>query len=282
MSAVEQMDATTISQLLRGIEIPPQPQMLQLISAEKKKEYPDLKKIAAAISKDVALSAAMLRAANSPAFATRGKVTSIHNAVLSLGTKNVIGLVTGLSLRMALAGKGKVNLDRFWDTAADTAIICSVLASKFRVFEPDFAYMLGLFHDVGMALMIQKFPNYLEILRKENLAENKEPITAIEDRHFNTNHTVVGYIVSRSWALPDTLRETILLHHNDEAFATSGALAKQVGLLTLSEYFCALAQKRPNDHMWHRFGPVIIELFTLTESDIEDLQDEMGELLSGF
>ena len=79
------LDDETTARILQGIEIPPQPQVLRVVMAEQQKEYPDLRKIADAVAKDVGLSAAMLRAANSPAFALRQKASSIPQAVMLLG-----------------------------------------------------------------------------------------------------------------------------------------------------------------------------------------------------
>ncbi len=276
------IDKTATDQLLRGIAIPPQPIVLQVVMSEKNKEYPDLKRISTAIQKDISMSAAMLRAANSPAFARRQKVVSIHNAVMELGTDTVVSLVTGLSIRLAVSGggKGKINLDHFWDECSDTAILCSALSKRFRIMEPDVAYILGLFHDVGIPLMMLRFPNYTASFIKENLQDTKEPITTREDKIFNTNHTIVGYIVGRSWALPDSIRETILLHHNNEAFATTGTLAKQVALLTLAKQICHSYHKEGCDPMWIMLGDKITELFNLTADDVEDLTDEMKDMLS--
>lgn len=117
----------------------------------------------------------MLRAANSPAFGLRQKVNSISQAVMLLGLNNAISLITGLSLKMVMSGKGKIKLDRFWDTATDTALICSILARHFKIMAADKAHMLGLFHDCGIPLLMQKFSNYAEILRKGNL-NTQDPV----------------------------------------------------------------------------------------------------------
>ncbi len=278
------IDETTAQKLLEGIDIPPAPQILQTITEEKQKFYPDIKKISTLIAKDVALSAAMLRAANSPAFAIKQKITSIHSAVLNLGLDSALSLVTGLSLRAAVSGNSKVNLEKFWDGAADTAIICSILAKRLHVMGHDVAYNLALFHDVGIPLMMQKFPEYTASFVKKNSKNPQESITALEDKQFKTNHSVLGLMVSRSWGLPDNIRAAILMHHNAEVFQQADspaaqALARQVGLLTLAEYLCHTLHKEGGDHMWLGFGNKIMGLFGLEEENIKELVDEMTDVL---
>ena len=184
---IAEFSEETTTQLLKGIDIPPQPQVLRIAMAEQVKEFPDLKKISAAVAKDVSLSAAMLKAANSPAFQMRQKVTSINSAVMSLGTNNVIGLITGLSLRMVMSGKKSAKLDSFWNNASDAAVVCSLLGYRFNVMPPDEGYTLGLFHNAGIPLLMQRFPDYLDDMAKARLA-SKDPATTIEDYLYNTNH----------------------------------------------------------------------------------------------
>ncbi len=265
------MDSTTdidaaANELLKGIDIPPQPAILLTIAQEKKNEYPNIKKIAAEISKDVALSAAMLRAANSPAFGVRNKISSISNAVMSLGLNVVFSLVTALCLRNAMPGKGKQRFERFWDTAADSALACSFLAGRFKVMNPDQAYMLGLFHDCGIVLMMHKFSNYMDILKEGN-ASTEELLTAIEDRACGTNHAVIGYLVARSWFLPQDIRDTILRHHDETVFTKleDRALAQEVGLLTLAEHCCHSYHRQSEDLIWSRTGNTIVEMLDITE-----------------
>ncbi|CAK0770567.1 HDOD domain-containing protein [Gammaproteobacteria bacterium] len=281
MSDIKELDEQTTTQLLKGIDIPPQPQVLRVVMAEQQQKDPDLRKIAAAVAKDVGLSAAMLRAANSPAFGLRQKATSISQAVMLLGMGNTVSLVTGLSLRMVMSGKGKIRLERFWDTASDTAMICSVLARRFKIMAADQAHMLGLFHDCGIPLLMQRFPNYVEVLRKAN-ADTQEPITSIEDRHFNTNHAVIGYLVGRSWFLSEEIRE-IIHHHHDEAFLSNPhdeVLASRISLLILAEYLCHLYHRESDDVVWQRVGSNVMQLLDLNETTLQELNEDVKDLLS--
>ena len=285
MTAIQDFDEETTTKLLKGIDIPPQPQVLRLVMAEQRQPDPDLRKIAIAVTKDVGLSAAMLRAANSPAFGLRQKVTSISQAVMLLGMGNAISLITGLSLRMVMSGKNKVKLERFWDTASDAALICSVLARRFQIMAVDEAYMLGLFHDCGIPLLMQRFPKYMEILRQSNTSTEESVIT-MEDREFKTNHAVVGYLVARSWFLPEDVRTTIL-HHHDESLllnadpdTADGILARKIGLLFLAEHFGHLYHRAANNILWERLGARIMQIFDLNEIELQDLSEDMKDALS--
>ncbi len=277
-----EFDEAATTKLLHGIDIPPRPLVLQIVMQEQQRPDPDLRRIATAISQDVGMSAAMLRAANSPAFGLRQKVSSISQAVMLLGVRNSSAIVTGLSLRMAMTGKKRMNLDRFWDTASDTATVSAWLARRFSgLMLTDHAYMLGLFHDCGIPLMMQRFPNYIEVLQKAN-ANIQELCTAIEDQHFSTNHAVVGYLVARSWFLPEEVRNVILHHHDEELLATAkdDLLASHIAILSLAEHYCHFHNRVSDDVIWIRTGERVLAILEVSQTDFQDMREDVDDLLS--
>lgn len=126
--------------LLSSIKIPPRPAVIEEINKEKKKEDPDLRKISQIISTDMALTAAMLKTANSPFFGLRTKVETAQAAVSTMGLTNSLGIVTGIALKNAIGGKDPM-LERFWDSAEKVANIASFLSGKVPGVPKDMAYM---------------------------------------------------------------------------------------------------------------------------------------------
>ena len=106
--------------LLSTIKIPPRPTVIEEINREKRKEEPDLRNIAQIISKDIALTAAMLKIVNSPLFGLSKKIETVQQSVMTLGLNNVIGIVTGLALKNTIGAK-EPNLEVFWDSAEKVA-----------------------------------------------------------------------------------------------------------------------------------------------------------------
>lgn len=277
----QHLDLLITEKLLKGIDIPPQPHILQLIMSEQKKIDPDLRKIANEVSKDVAISAAMLRAVNSPLFGLSKKLTSISQAVMLLGLRNSINLITGLSLRSSMMKNSKINLNRFWIAATDTALICSALARRFKIMSADEAHLLGLFHNCGIPLMMQKFTSYAEKLTKLD-PQAEELIVDLEEELFNTNHALVGFLVARSWGLPEQIRLAILNHHEESLIkeAKNDLLTNQVAMLTLSEHLCNIYHLENEDITWIRVGNYITEFFSLNEEDLKDLSEDMKDMLA--
>ena len=233
----------------------------------------------------VSLSAAMLRAANSPAFGLRQKVTSVSRAVLLLGARNTISLVTGLVLRQVMspkgAPKGKLNLEVFWDNTADTALLCSFLAKHFRWIAPDHGHLLGLFHDCGIPLMMQRFPNYADVLRLGQVGV-QEIAVSLEDQYFKTNHAVIGYIMARSWCLPDDLRKVILHHHDGDVFtrSTDVSVSRAVALLSLAEHLSCLFKQEDDSAVWAKIAEPLMEVLGVNDDDVTELGKDAVDILS--
>lgn len=198
--------------IVGSIAIPPRPAAITRLMEENCREEPDSRVIGKIIGGDVSLAAAMLKTVNSPFFGLRQKIGSVPQAVSVLGQRNISNIIVGLSLRNSLSGKG-VSMERFWDSAAKVAMVSSQLSTLAPDIPKEEAHLFGLFRDCGIPLMMQRFPDYKETLGLANALTDK-PFTSIEDERYSTNHATVGFLLARSWGLPDAICEGILHHHD--------------------------------------------------------------------
>jgi len=276
------IDDAQSHRLLQGIRIPPQPRALLAVRAEQAKDDPDLGAIIRAVSTDVGMAAALLKAANSAAFGGGG-IGSIHQAVFRLGLNNTVHLVNGLALRMAMAGLNKMSLERFWNSAADTALVCANLVRQLKAvsISPGQAHALGLFHDCGIPLLLQRFPHYLDILKAANASPDKTFIE-VEDAALNTNHAVVAYLVARSWQLPEVVVDTIRDHHCEDMLGdAANSQAEPVALLTLAGHLTHRIRRAADDLMWERVGDKVLATLSLSTSEYQELESDAEDWIKG-
>jgi HD-like signal output (HDOD) protein len=83
-----------------------------------------------------------------------------------LGSRVLSSLVAGFALRSSI--NGPVRLDRFWDSSIRVAQLAARLTKEFRGVAADHAYTFGLFHDCGIAVLLQRFPDYRDTLQLAN------------------------------------------------------------------------------------------------------------------
>lgn len=264
--------------LLSGVAIPPRPTVVTAIMEERQRSEPNLNRVAQLIASDVGLSAAVLKTINSPLYGLRRQVTSIDQAVNLLGMKNVSSLVMGLALRKAVPAEG---LDRFWDSAARTALIASYIAKTLSVGSREDAYIFGLFHDCAIPLLMQRFPEYKTTLALAN-KEAVRPFTEVEDDQHGTNHSVVGSILAANWHLPDTLRDAIRNHHDPQVFSTAlpPDTLNLIAIGQLAEYIENSFSRLASDSEWDKKGAAVLRHLMIGETEFEDMQRDCREMLT--
>lgn len=272
-------------QLLKGITVPPQPQIM--VDLQMEMAMPDvcMDTIMAIIAKDVGLSGSILKVVNSPFFGLRNKITSIKQALSLLGTSNITNIVNSLSIRSCLTDSVIIEMTHFWDNAIDVAMACAAIARLTGVSSADEAYTLGLFHNAGIPLMMGKFEHYSKVLEKA-YAEPRRRITDIENDLLDSNHAVVGYFVAKAWKLPCYISEAIADHHKTEdIFADKVQCNKQkknlLSILKLAETTCRTYKTIGNakkDYEFERIKDNLLIYIGLSEFDFEDLQAELIDM----
>ena len=193
--------------LLAGIKLPPRPSILAVLMTERNKANPDMRKISTMIARDVVLSAAMLKTVNSPYFGLRRKIDSIDQAVMTLGTDSVFNILSGLVLRTMNSGNNP-QLTRFWDNAENTAFVAALIAKRVPGIPHNIAYTIGLFHDCGIPMMMNRFPDYMATLKLAETFQDRTLTKTEDDRH-STNHATIGYLLSKNWNLSETISLTM-------------------------------------------------------------------------
>ena len=209
----EALTSEQIENVLHGIKIPPQPQILVDLQIEQIMPNPDLDQIAKLIRRDVGLTGTMLKVVNSPFYGLTNKITSVSQAVSLIGLDSVINIINGVSIKSEMSDETITYMNRFWDTANDIAMIATNVAQQVGYQKPDLAYLLGLFHNAGVPLLMNRFEHYLDVVEK-SYQDSPERIIDVENTLLKTNHAVVGYYIAKSWNLPKILCDAIAEHHN--------------------------------------------------------------------
>jgi HD-like signal output (HDOD) protein len=259
---------------LRNISVPPCPEIIVELLGEAKREDIDFIRISRLITGDVALAAAVLKSANSPFFALRRKVQSVQQAVAVLGLRNLLKIVYGVVLKQSLGGTGAPQLARFWDRSNYNAVVSAYLAGRLPGVSSDDAYTFGLFHDAGIAILMQKFADYKQTLMRANAA--LLAFTAAEDEAHHTNHVIVGALLARNWYLPDQVVWAIRYHHEPDIFAKPRKRATPdvcllVAIRLISEHIVARFLNYPDDAEWECHKEAALAHLGWFEDDIDDL-----------
>jgi len=284
-----------IASIMGGMNVPVQPQIMVDLQMEQVMPDPDLNEIARLISRDVGISGRVLKAVNSPFFGLRSAITSIQKAVTLLGMNSVINIVNAMAMRDELCNQDNMsedeirNMNRFWDTAQDVALVSTTIAKQIGFISPDEAYSLGLFHNAGIPLLLSKSKNYREIMEQSYHGDTRR-IIDYENKMLDSNHAVVGFYLARSWKLSPPICDAISQHHNIIELFSQGTqkgseMLNLLAVLKMAEHIVGLYKILGNqeaDHEWNESRDLIFQYLSITEEDYVDIQAVCNDLGIGM
>ncbi len=181
--------------------------------------------IAEMMHRDPALTAHVLRLANSAAFGSSHSIVSLPEAIGRLGL-TIVGemtLAAALDSSVFKVPRYESAVRETWvHSAAAGAWAREIARSRRRSVEG--AFLCGLLHDVGRPILLQAVT---ALIPKLGRAPTDAEVTSAVDEL----HATVGGDVVRSWSLPEWMALAIAHHHEpaaapehrDEAFTTAFA-----------------------------------------------------------
>lgn len=163
--------------------------------------------LAAIINTDAALSARLLKVANSPLFRARNKIENIQIAITRMGSRVVKNLIMSITVEQMFNTPSKKLAERFknsWQHSVQVAAFSRVLAASSTNLDPEQAMLAGLFHDIGV------LPILMAAEQNPALLANSEAL----DQLIEQLHTQVGKLIVEHWDFPDNLTEVVWEHEN--------------------------------------------------------------------
>lgn len=208
------------TEIIKDIDIPTLPLYLTMIQKELSKAQPSFQIIEKYVSQDMALTAKLLKTVNSLAFKTQSHISNLLQALTILGQDKFYEYVLSESLRKALDNHA-LSSDNFailWHNSTQTAKACKFMAEKISKsidtdlhIDSNHAYLAGLFHDCGIPILASRFPNY-EVEMMNSFAHG-EPLVDMENRLFDSDHSIICFLIAKMWNLPVSVQFAIIGHH---------------------------------------------------------------------
>ncbi len=230
-------------------------------------------KVTRVIGKDPALSARLLRVANSAYYPRGGMVRDLRSAVVRLGNRLVRHLSQLLMIAQLYDVKAhpaiKPHLVDLWQHSTLVATISELLASRHPHLSAEEAQLAGLVHDIGVLPILVRVEKMPQILSERRVLE---PIV-------NSLHTQIGRKILELWRFPRELMEVAAEHEN---------LSREN--LGLPDYVDVVTAANLMSHMGseHRLADVdwstvpAMELLELQREDAEDILRYAGPRVAEF
>ncbi|MDJ0739852.1 MAG: HDOD domain-containing protein [Gammaproteobacteria bacterium] len=155
-------------------------------------ESSDAREVARLVETDPAMTAKLLKVANSAFYAGTNNVETLPKAVVRLGMKTTKQLVMSFALRDIFKNKSPILQQRMlvlWKHSAQVAALCFVLARRTGRIDPEEALLIGLVHDIGTIAILNYVEGYPELAEDPDALE--ETITQIRGE--------LGAMILREW-----------------------------------------------------------------------------------
>jgi len=216
----------TVTQLesIKPTDLPAPPQAaLQIIRACAREEVTS-SEISDIAETNPALTAELLRVANSPLYGISREVTSLSNAVAVLGLRALRNLVLCISIHDAINKEAIPDFDAevFWEDSLRRAIVARELAVLVKQ-DADESFTAGLLQDFGLLILFYLHPEQTSEWQTLRYLSPSERLRQ-EKNIFSVTHTEIGKKLAELWALPESLGVVIGEHHNDKLSPLSAIL----------------------------------------------------------
>ena len=179
------------------------------------------------ITRDPALTATVLKLANSAYYGMAREITTIERAVTVLGFDTIKNLALTISVfHVFKTREGQLlDLKNLWYHSLGAGLAAKHLALHSPMLAadktlPDQAFICGILHDIGKIAFAQNLPAEMaEILKQTHegsLAQHE-----VEKNILGFNHQKAGQAMADLWNFPEDYQTVIRLHHAPAA-ATIG------------------------------------------------------------
>ena len=223
-----------------------------------------LEELVRVTEREPALAASVLRAANEGLRAEE-TTTSLYEACARLGAESLRDLIrrVGTNIRRCPEAEALRGHSRRCASAA------MILAEKTGALDPDEAYVAGLLHDLGEALLRSLFPEEAENITWLGHAFAAEKEVAA----FGVDHAQVGQWILDACGVPATRSFAIQAHHDLDHVNDPAALLLQVA----DAVACANNSSEMAD--LDALAPDRLALLSLTPADLARVHEMTTEMV---
>lgn len=200
--------------LQKAKALPPISQVLSKARNILTDENSDIKDLAEVLEKDQAMTARILKIANSAYYALKNPVSSVQQACIILGSEVLLQMITLASTSKLLGKELKgysISSGEVFSHSTGVAFASRLIALKTDPELSADAFSAGILHDAGKLLLND---NLIEI--KEyfvaKVSSGKRIYTA-EKEIFGFDHAQTGYEFLKKWNIPEVQLKAVRCHH---------------------------------------------------------------------
>ncbi len=199
-----------VEQLIREPErLPTLPSVATRALEELERKDCDFEEVASLVALDPVIAARVLRLANSAFFGAQRKADSVEEAIARLGIRECRSLILTVALMEAVPDlPAPHNAKVFWTLSLASALIAERLARDIGYDRPERAYLAGLVHLLGEAVLAIQFTDRFRracaVTKRDGL-----PLAVSLTEEFGCDHAALTAKILERWAFPEPVIDAV-------------------------------------------------------------------------
>lgn len=240
-NVLHSQDYVTNKQLLQDItkvkSLPSLPTLYMEVTDELSKENYELAKVAELISKDIAMTAQLMKVVNSPYFGIRKEVSNIHEMVMFLGTDYVKNII--LATKLFNMGKAENSgfIQSIFAASEKLAGLAKFFCESFDEHKDlvSTCYLAAMMQELGVLIYLRLDS---EIFRSVSgmTPESMKTIYDIEKERFGETHAGVGAYLLSLWGFNFPSCNAIAYRNNPSASSKRSKVLFYLHMANVSYY----------------------------------------------
>jgi putative nucleotidyltransferase with HDIG domain len=203
---------------------------------------------------DQILVSKILRICNSPYYRHIGTTSSLKDAVVFIGLKSVMSIVT-VHAMSSFSPRNAKEIKK----VLQHCLVCGMIAREItRDMGGNFelAFICGLLHDIGKTILLDMLSDYMLL-------------PDMRDKLIEDQHAEVGYLLAQKWNFGSEISDIIRYHHSPEKAVDHATMAE---VISLSNAMADL-NSQPED-----IRDMTFTSLELSQISVEDLWDQVDKL----
>lgn len=189
------------------IKLPVLPHIVKEVQAFVEGEDPSIDGLATVVEKDAVMSTKLISAANSALFKGVDKVSSLNDALVRLGLKTSLSVITAITSKHLFKSDNeelKLLLNQIWLHSLACASGAKLIAQELEDNSLDNVFLMGIIHDIGKVILLKAVSD----IAPEEPLDDKSLLAAIQDVH-----TVFGAVLVKKWGFSKEHIKVVEHHH---------------------------------------------------------------------
>lgn len=261
--------------------LPSIPKIIQELIESFSNDDFDIDEISRKVSQDQALTAKVLRLANSAKFGGNRSVASVNDAVVRMGFDALRTLVLASGLTSTFTAPNGFDLKSFWRRSFMVANRAKWIANYTKE-NAEIAFTCGMIHAIGDLLLHILLPD--QAIGIDALAKKGASKEELQKNQLGFDYTEAGEELCHRWKFPTTISDAIRWqNHPEESTGDSASLAS---IIAISMYLTnhatsdkqVLLESFPSE-LGNHLGINLVEMLENIDQ-LDDIDSDIDELIS--